>query len=136
MLNTTKLENYSIIDNFFDGIIDNTPRNWYPKSVSNDFVEYDDKYELILEVPGVAKKDINIKTEKDRLNISFDKKEGYDKKAKLLSTSNRRIGKFEQTYLLPNEVDSNAATAECKNGVLKIILPKSIRALPNVINVS
>ena len=117
------------LDNFFDSFF--TKPNWYSTSVKSDVVQYEDRYELILDVPGVSKKDISIKTEKDTLTVSFDNKTNYDS-AKVF-TSNRNRGKAEQSYIIPNDVDVGNITAQCKDGVLTIKLPMTAKAQPKEI---
>jgi len=120
MLIKSPLEN--IIDNFFD-----IPNTWQLTSSSNDIIQRRDRYELILDVPGVSKKDISIKTERNNLMISFDNSKEYDDSVKIL-TRNTKRGKFDQAYLLPDDIDTENITAECKDGVLTVKLPMTTKA--------
>jgi len=123
----------SLLDEFFDYSVNNS----HVCSSKNDLVKYDGRYELLLEVPGVNKKDIKIDLDKKCLNITFEKKKGYnEEKATLLSTSNRSSGVFKQCYVLPDNVDIKGITAEAKNGVLTVKLPKSEDSKPIKISVS
>ena len=117
------------LDSFFDSFF--AKPSWHSTSVKNDVVQYDDRYELILDIPGISKKDISIKTEKDTLIVSFDNKRNYVN-AKVF-TSNRNTGKIEQSYVMPDDVDVEGVTAKCKDGVLTITLPMTVKAQPKEI---
>ena len=125
----TSLEN--IIDTFF-GI----PASRYQyTSTRNDIVKYADRYELILDVPGISKKDISMKAERDKLTISFDNSIKHDDSVELL-TRNLSRGKFDQSYLLPEDVDNESITAECKDGVLTVKLPMTKKAQGKKISIA
>ena len=93
----------------------------------------EDEKELALElrVPGMKKEDFQIHINEDNdLVISMEKKtestEG-DKGGKEESRYLRRefsYSKFEQTMILPDDVDKEKIGAAVENGVLDITLPK------------
>jgi len=116
------LQSTYYIDNFLNNFFgENTVL--YPTNVKNDILKYNDRYELVLEVPGVSKENVNVKAEQGNLHIKFNNKSNYGDDAKLIFTSNRNTGEFEKTYLLPDDVDTSAITAICKDGVLTVKLP-------------
>ena len=117
----------SPIDNIIDTFFDTPYDTWQLTSTSNDIIQCADRYELILDAPGVSKKDISMKTERNKLMISFDNSNQYDDSVKIL-TRNTKRGKFEQTYALPDDVDTEAITATCKDGVLTVKLPITTKA--------
>ena len=45
------------------------------------------------------------------------------------------IGSYKRVFALSNEIDREGIQASVKNGVLKLVLPKSKRALPRKIAV-
>jgi HSP20 family protein len=48
----------------------------------------------------------------------------------------RAYGRFARSFTLPEDADGNNVAAECKDGVLKVHLPKSERAKPKTIEVT
>lgn len=129
----TSLDN--IIDSFFGIPTTYQPNTYQLKSTRNNIVKCSDRYELVLDVPGVSKKDISMKAERDKLTISFDNSSKYDDSAEVL-TRNMMRGKFDQSYLLPNDVDNESITAECKDGVLTVKLPMTKKAQGKKISIT
>jgi len=115
------------LDNFIDTFFGIPYDVGQLTSTSNDIIQCCDRYELILDAPGISKKDISIKTERNKLIVSFDNSNQYDDSVKIL-TRNTKRGKFEQTYLLPDDIDTDAIVAACKDGVLTVKLPITTKA--------
>jgi HSP20 family protein len=88
-----------------------------------DFEEFDDKYTIDLEVPGVEKNEINISLKNDNLSISWNRKNENKEGDKKNSRIERREGSFTRNFTV-NGADPDKILAELKNGVLKIVLPK------------
>jgi len=73
-----------------------------------DIVDADSEIKVIVELPGVAKEDINLMGTQDKLTISVD-------------TQHR---KYYKEIELPAKVDPKKAESTYKNGVLEVTLPK------------
>ena len=97
-----------------------------------DVITHDDKYELNLMIPDFKKKNIDINLENDLLRITGERK--ADKKIKFLS-KNSFYGTFEKKYKLYKNIDQENIKSELKDGVLKIILPKTENSLKRSINI-
>jgi HSP20 family protein len=93
--------------------------------------------ELIVkaEVPGMDKKDIDISLSDGVLTIKGEKRQEREDKNEHYYTAERRYGAFSRTMPLPVVVDTNKVDATYKEGVLKIILPKSETAKAKKIEV-
>lgn len=93
-----------------------------------DMVEYDDRYEVVVELPGVEKENIKVNIRDNLLIISGEKKEHYEKKDNMnLHYQSISYGKFQTEVSLPSDVEIEKISASYKNGVLKLTLPKSAR---------
>lgn len=91
-----------------------------------DVKEYDDKYCLKVELPGIEKEDINIDLNKTSIKIEASKNletEEENKKHKY-HKSEFRYGNYSRTLYFPYEIDTNNASATLKKGILELILPK------------
>ena len=102
-----------------------------------EIVEAKDELILTLELPGMAKKDIEIAIDEGVLTIKGEKlelrKEGEeDRKYHLWE---RTYGTFTRSFTLPGTVDAEKIRAESKDGVLTIALPKKAEAKPRSIQV-
>lgn len=77
---------------------------------------------LVVELPGVKKKDLNIEVKGNTLRLSGERTIDYGE-----NTSYHRIErnslKFDRTIRLPNNVESDQVKAEYKDGLLVIMLP-------------
>ena len=95
---------------------------------SVDIAETDESYDVTADLPGVSEKDINVELKDDVLTVSGEKKEESEKKQKDYRLSERRFGSFKRSFRLPSGVDEDKVTANFKDGVLKVVLPKSAEA--------
>ncbi|MDA1359426.1 Hsp20/alpha crystallin family protein [Glycomyces luteolus] len=89
-----------------------------------DMSENDKEYHIDIEAPGVMREDLSIDIEGQELSVSGkyrseDHHEGND-----VRRSSRRSGQFEYTVRLPHTVDAGKSSAELKDGVLCISVPK------------
>jgi HSP20 family protein len=82
----------------------------------------------------VKKEDVKVTVENGVLTITgerkFEKEE--DKKYHRIE---RSYGNFLRSFTLPDAADSSKVTAEFKDGVLKVHLPKSEKAKPKAVEV-
>src|SRR5690606_30185043 len=93
-----------------------------------EMTETDEAYKLAVEVPGVDVKDIEITVDDDMLVISGEKKSEREEKEKDVYVSERSYGAFERRIALPPAADRDKISANAKNGLLQITLPKSPKA--------
>ena len=100
-----------------------------------DIYETDDALTLSLEVPGVEKKNLNIRLENDVLKIDaqidFAKYEGYEP-----VYTEYNVGHFQRAFTLSSKIDQDKITAELNDGVLTLTLKKSEEATPRRISLS
>jgi len=86
-----------------------------------DIHDADDHYELEAELPGVNEDQINLTVENDMLTVSADMhSERKDEKALY---SERRSGHVSRSFSLDG-IDQEHITADYKNGILTVKLPK------------
>jgi HSP20 family protein len=102
-----------------------------------DIRETGDAFEVIASVPGVSPEDVDITVIGDRLRINGERKddsEQRDPEGRWILRE-RRFGSFERSVSLPAAVKAEAASAEFRDGVLTITLPKADEARPRSIPV-
>ena len=115
----------SMFNDFFDN-------DWMVKAnataPSINVIDNEKDYEVELAAPGMTKNDFNIHINYEGdLVINMEKKEETSEKDKKTKKYLRRefsYSKFEQTLVLPDNVDKKAIHAEVKDGVLTVSLPK------------
>ncbi len=87
-------------------------------------VHQDDKQiEITAELPGVNEQDIDLSVEDGVLTLSGEKKS--ERKDEQSGYSERSYGRFERRITLPSNVDEDNCSADFKDGVLRITIPKS-----------
>ena len=93
-----------------------------------------DHFEVITEVPGFKKEDLDIKIQGNYLEISGtykpDTPEGYS-----AHRIERGTASFSRSFTLPSDVDADKTEAALKNGLLILTLPKSEAAKPKQITI-
>ena len=99
----------------------------YPKV---NVYEYDDKVGIVAEIPGLSKKQIKVDVEDNILTISGDKHSVWDDaKAKVLRRELKQSS-FRRSFTLGELLDGDDFSANFKDGVLSIEIPKVEPAKP------
>jgi HSP20 family protein len=83
-----------------------------------------DKFELQVEVPGIEKEEIDVKTTKYSVEISGRHSEKTEEKAKRYVYTERLYRSFYRNVPLPEEIVPSRVAAKVENGILKVDLPK------------
>jgi HSP20 family protein len=86
------------------------------------------------EVPGIRAEDIDISVTGRTLTLKGERKPEEASGASF-HRRERGYGSFHKAVTLPEDVNAEAIEAECKDGVLKIVLPKAEHAKPRKIAV-
>jgi HSP20 family protein len=97
-------------------------QEWQP---AVDMTETKNAIVVSVEIPGMNPKDIDISFRDGTLIIKGEKKQEKEEKGENYHVIERSYGSFTRSIPLSNEVRKDKITASYKNGVLKIILPKS-----------
>ena len=100
-----------------------------------DIVEDEKEYLIKAELPEVKKEDIKIGVQDDVLTISGERQYEKEEKNKKYHRVERAYGSFARSFTLPEDSDGDKLSAEFKDGVLKVHLPKSEKAKPKKIEV-
>jgi HSP20 family protein len=77
-------------------------------------------------IPGVHKEDLHVEITSETLTLRGECKE--DAKKEHYYQQEIRYGPFTRTIPLPAPVESDKATAQCKDGMLEITIPKAEQA--------
>jgi len=100
-----------------------------------DVEETDDEFRITAELPGMKKDDIKITFQDNILTISGEKKTEKKREDKNLYYAERRFGKFSRSISINSPVKLDKVSAEFKDGVLHITVPKAEEAKPKQIEV-
>lgn len=112
----------------FNDLFDN---NWMIKANSTapaiNVIETEQEYRVEVAAPGMTKDDFNIRIDdNNNLIVSMEKKEEMkeDKKDGRYLRREFSYSKFQQTMVLPDNVEKDRIEAKVENGVLNITIPK------------
>lgn len=97
-----------------------------------DVVETGDGVEISVELPGMEQQDIEVALTGDSLTIKGEKKIERQEEKKGYFMSERSYGSVYRSIPLPPGVDTDAAEASFKNGVLIVRLPQTAEAKEKV----
>jgi len=106
--------------------------DWYP---TVDVSENKDEYLLNVDLPGLSKEDIHITFTNGMLKLEGERKKEKEEKERNYHRVERVFGKFCRTFQIPNKVRSEKISADFKDGILSIRLPKTEEVKPKEIEV-
>ncbi|HVC97028.1 MAG TPA: Hsp20/alpha crystallin family protein [Pirellulales bacterium] len=119
-----------LFEALFEGGDNADGRGWWAPWAS---WEDDAHLHLELELPGVAKDDLELVTHQGKLLVRCQRKAPEEGKQFRFNT--RRYGEFERVISLPDTIDTDAIQAELRDGVLQVTLNKRAEVQPKRINV-
>jgi HSP20 family protein len=106
---------------------------WLP---AVDIVELEKEYLVKLDVPDVKREDVQVYAEAGDLVIKGIRKFERDVKDAKVLRREAVYGEFERMFTLPENVDVNAVKAVCKDGVLRVYLPKLAVEAPKPLKIA
>jgi HSP20 family protein len=109
-----------------------TVAQWSPRV---DIAENDKEYIVKAELPELKKEDVKVTVENGQLSISGERKFEKEEKGKKYHRVERSYGSFLRSFTLPEGVSGEKSTAEFKDGMLTVHLPKDEKAKPKAIDV-
>lgn len=90
-----------------------------------DVTEGDAAYTVKAELPGVDKQNIDVKIDGNLVSISATiERDSELKEGERVVRRERYAGSVSRSFTLATDIDDNAATAQYKDGVLTLTLPK------------
>ena len=102
---------------------------------NTDIYETDDTLTVVMEIPGVQKKDMDIHIENDVLRVEGRVDFGHYEGMEPLYTE-YNVGHFARAFTLSSQIDQQQITAKVEDGVLTLTLKKAREAMPRRITVS
>ena len=102
---------------------------------NTDIFETDDALTVVMEMPGVERKDVDIRLENDVLRvegrIDFSKYQGLEP-----VYTEYNVRPYARAFTLSNKIDRDQISAELDDGVLTLMLKKAKEAMPRRIAIS
>jgi HSP20 family protein len=89
-----------------------------------DLKETDDAFAIVADVPGLSDQDLEVSVTPEALTVSGERILEHGEDQASYHAWERAYGSFRRTFALPPGVDADRITAELRDGVLTIIVPK------------
>lgn len=100
-----------------------------------DITEDDKEYLIKAELPDMKKEDVRLTVENEVLAISGERTFEKEEKGKKYHRTERAYGRFVRSFSLPEDADGSRVSADYKDGMLHVHLPKSQKAKSKAIEV-
>jgi HSP20 family protein len=101
-----------------------------------DIYDNDENIVITAELPGIDKTDIVIDVKGGVLTLKGERSFDNEVKEEKYYCRERTFGKFERVFRLPADVDFEKISADYKDGILKIDIPKPEEQKPKTITVN
>ena len=111
--------------------------HWFDTFAENEFVtdgvrtpalvntkETKDSYKIEIAAPGFAKENFKLEVEDQTLTISAENTENKTDENEKWTRKEYHFAGFKRSFTLPKTVNAEKITAEYKDGILNVILPK------------
>ena len=106
--------------------------DWRP---AVDVYEDMERYVLTAELPGFDPGKVDVKVEDSRLTLRGERKLEREDKKENYHRIERAYGTFARTFTLPTTIDVTKITAEYKQGLLQVSIPKKPEVMPKQVTV-
>lgn len=131
MVNLVRREPSSLLDEFFNDFFNRAglpARTVELPTVARarmDVIDKGDRFEVLVDLPGVKKEDIHVTIEGARVSINAEaKSEKQRREGERVLHAERFAASYARSFELPAEVTEEGAEAKYEDGVLKLTLPK------------
>ncbi len=105
---------------------------WAP---SADISETETEYLIRAELPAVKKEDVKVMLDQGLITIQGERKEDKETKDEKFHRVESFRGAFSRSFSVPDNIDDKAISADSKDGVLTVHLPKTKAMTPKTVEV-
>lgn len=118
----TNDEFWTDMDGLFGGRDNNEMAKLEPRA---DVDETDKAFKISIDLPGLKETDVELKVDDRKLSLRAKREDVKDENTANSLRRERFFGEFVRSFRLPLNADTSAISAEMKNGVLEILVPKT-----------
>ena len=121
--NSNFLNNFKEFENRFNTAFRGMSGNYSPRVNQR---EDEENYYIEIELAGVTKDGIDLKVDNNILSITAQRETKKEIEGKNYSQMESSLGKFQRSFTLPNDADSDKIEADSNDGLLEITIPKKV----------
>lgn len=108
----------------------------FVKVPAAELQETEDAIQLKLELPGIEAKDLDVQVTENAVYVSGERKSENKTEDKGYTRTEFHYGKFQRVIPLPANIQNTNVTAEYKDGILNLTLPKTQAEKNKVVKVN
>jgi len=112
----------AMLDRFFNDTVNSRTFSGFTPHV--DACETERGYEIEVALPGVKKEDITIDFQEGKLTITGERKLEKKEEGRRFHMMETQYGAFSRSFFLPDNVNPDKITAEFRDGILLVDVPK------------
>lgn len=121
MMNLVRLQRDPLFSNLVNQMWNDFDYQKKDKPATN-VIENEKEFKLQILIPGWAKDEVKVSVDGNLLTLSGEKEESKDEYLR----KEFKVSSFERSFTLPKDIDSQKITAEHKDGILEILIPKNL----------
>lgn len=108
----------------------------FAKVPAAELQETEEAIHLKLELPGIEAKDLDVQVTEKAVYVSGERKSETKTEGKGLTKTEFHYGKFQRLIPLPTRIQNTNVTADYKDGILTLTLPKAEDEKKKVVKVN
>jgi HSP20 family protein len=108
----------------------------FPRVPAAELQETEDAIYLRLELPGIEAKDLDVQVTEKAVSIKGERKSETKTEENGRTMTEFQYGKFQRVIPLPSQIQNTNVTAEYKDGILNLTLPKSQEEKNKVVKIN
>ena len=130
---------YSDVDGILRGFYDLPVSTWNTSADSRrlamDVIEDDTTYVVTADMPGISRDEVSVTIDKNVLTVSAESKDEVSQNERKVLRHERYSGKYARSLRLGEDIDEDKVSAEYRDGVLRLVIPKKATVAPRQVEV-
>ena len=130
---------FSDVDGILGGFYDSPVSTWSTsvdfRRLAMDVIEDDTAYVVTADMPGISRDEVSVTIDKNVLTISAAPKDEVSQDARKVLRHERYSGKYARSLRLGEDIDEDQVSAEYRDGVLRLAIPKKAAVAPRQVDV-
>ena len=100
-----------------------------------DVIDDDTAYVVTADMPGISRDEVSVTIDKNVLTISATPKDEVSQNERKVLRHERYSGKYARSLRLGEDTDEDQVSAEYRDGVLRLVIPKKAAVAPREVEV-
>ena len=121
---------FNALDSLFSGPVAHTKRvlpsggTIESYSIRSEVMDTDTEFQVVLEVPGITKDNIDLTVENNALAVKFNREKSENHENGAVVSTDFAYGPHVRRFKLPQSVNQNEVTSTIEHGVLRVKFAK------------